>query len=83
MFQKFKPINEFVLVELIEKEQKTAGGLFIPSQAQEKNQIAIVVHAGKSKQVKKGETIYYKKYMGSALDDKFTVLKEEEILGIL
>jgi chaperonin GroES len=83
VFKKFKPINDFILVEILEKKDKTESGIFIPTEAQEKNQIAIVIHAGKSTQLHVGEQVFYKKYMGTALDDKYLVLKEEEILGVL
>ena len=83
MFSKFKPINDNILVELKPKEVTSAAGIIIPDQAQDKNQMAIVVHAGKSNQVKAGDTVYYKKYLGHALDDIHLVLREEEILGIL
>lgn len=83
MFSNFKPINDFVLVELLDKEEKTLGGILIPSVAQEKNQMAKVIHPGKSDQLQPGDTVYYKKYFGVQLDDKYTVLKEEEILGVL
>ncbi len=83
MFSNFKPINDFVLVELVEKDTTTSGGIIIPDQAQEKNQMAKVVCPGKSQQLKSGDMVYYKKYFGTALNDKLTVLKEEEILGVL
>jgi chaperonin GroES len=83
MFQNFKPINDNVLVELIEKEKTTAGGIIIPGEAQEKSQQAIVVHAGKSEQVIAGDKVFFKKYFGLNLDEKLVVLKEEEILGVM
>ena len=43
MYAKFRPINENVLVKLIEKEKTTSGGLYIPEDAQEKNQKATVI----------------------------------------
>lgn len=83
MYAKFRPINENVLVKLIEKEKTTSGGLYIPEDAQEKNQKATVICPGNSKQLNVGDNVFYKKYMGIALDDKYLVLKEEEILGVL
>lgn len=83
MFSKFKPINDNVLVELIEKEKTTAGGIIIPGEVQEKTQQAVVVHAGKSVQLVSGNKIYFKKYIGIALDEKLVVLKEEDILGVI
>lgn len=83
MFTKFIPINENVLVLLIEKEKTTSGGIIIPGEAQEKTQIGTILHAGKSEQVKVEDKVYFKKYAGTALDDKHLVLKETDILGIL
>lgn len=83
MFKNFKPINDNILVELIETEKKTAAGIFVPAEAQEKTQKAKVIHPGKSEQLCFDETIFFKKYLGTALDDKYLVLREEDILGIL
>ena len=83
MFEKFRPINDFVLVKILERENKTTGGIFIPSEAQEKNQMGVVICPGKSLQLFVGDKVCYKKYMGSTLDDTYLVLKEEEILGVM
>lgn len=83
MFKSFKPINDNILVKLIEKEKTTTGGIIIPDQAQEKTSHAIVVHAGKSDQLVVGDNIFFKKYMGTILDPEYLVLKQEDILGIL
>ncbi len=83
MYTQFRPINDFVLVKLVEKETTTSGGLYIPEDSQEKNNKAIVICPGNSKQLSKDDVVFYKKYMGTALDDKFLVLKEDEILGVM
>jgi len=83
MFSKFKPINDFVLVKVEEKKNTTDSGIFIPTEAQEKNQTAIVINAGKSLCLKEGDKVVYKKYMGIALDDTYLALKEEEVVGVL
>ncbi len=83
MFKNFKPINDFILVEVLSKKDKTDTGIFIPLEAQEKNQVATVLHAGKSTQLNVGDQVFYKKYTGTMLDETYLVLKEEEILGVL
>lgn len=83
MFKNFKPINDNVLVELEPKETKTAGGIIVPTEAQEKTTKATVVHPGKSEQLASGDKIFFKRFMGTALDDKYLVLREEDIIGIL
>lgn len=83
MFKNFKPINDNILVELEPKETKTAGGIIVPTEAQEKTTKATVVHPGKSEQLCFGEKVFFKRFMGTPLDDKYLVLREEDILGIL
>lgn len=83
MFAQFKPINDNILVKLMDKNTITQGGIIIPDEAQEKNQTAHVVHPGNSKQLVAGDKVYYKKYLGHALDDVYMVLREEDILGVL
>lgn len=58
MYAKFKPINDNILVMLTPPETKTSGGIIIPNDAQEKTQNAMVVHAGKSDQLREGHMIY-------------------------
>lgn len=85
MFSTMKPINDNVLVKLMKKETQTESGIFIPEEAQEKTQQGTVLCAGKSEQIKLGDKIYFKKYMGIELgkNTDFIVLKESDILGIL
>lgn len=83
MYAKFQPINDGVLVKLIEKQSTTKSGIIIPKDAQEKVQEGQVVHAGKSAQIKKGDNIFFKKYLGHPLDENYIVLREEDILGVL
>jgi chaperonin GroES len=83
MFDTFKPINDNILVELAARETKTAGGIIVPTEAQEKTQKGYVVNSGKSEQFTRGNYVFFKKFMGTALDEKYLVLREEDILGIL
>jgi len=93
MFQKLRPLGNHVWVELIEKNERTSGGLYIPDAAQEKTQTAKVLAVGPGKQsssgttipmqVKVGETVFFGKFSGIQAGDKFMILKEEDILGIV
>ena len=83
MFKNFKPINDYVLVQLIVADKKTSGGIIIPGESQESTHKATILHAGKSEQLTLGDKVIFKKYLGTALDDKYIVLKEEEILGVM
>ena len=93
MFEKLRPLSNHVWVELIEKEEKTAGGIFIPDAAKEKTQAATVLAVGEGKrsldgslmpmQVKVGDTVFFGKFSGTQAGDAHMVLKEEDILGII
>ncbi len=93
MFDKFRPLNNNVWVELIEEEAKTHGGLFIPDAAKEKTQKAKVLAVGLGKvdvqgnkipmQVQIGDVIFFGKFSGTQAGPNYMVLKEDEILGII
>ena len=89
MFKNFKPIIDNVLVELEPKETKTSGGIIVPTEAQEKTTKAIVIELSEKLTMSGdcylniGDKIFFKKFMGTALDEKYLVLREEDILGIL
>lgn len=93
MFDKFRPLNNNVWVELIEEEAKTAGGLFIPDAAKEKTQKGKVLAVGLGKrdsngavipmQVQVGDEIFFGKFAGTQAGEKFLIVKEDEILGVI
>ena len=87
----FKPLHNYVLIERIEEENKTAGGITIPDNAKEKPLTGIIKAVGKKAQeefptLKESQVVVFEKYKGSEikLDGKeFVVLEAEDILGIL
>jgi len=93
MFEKFRPLNNNVWIKRIEEETKTAGGLYIPDTAKEETQTGMVVAAGSGlrndkgdfipMQVKVGDTVFFGKYAGTKAGEKFLVLKEDDVLGIV
>lgn len=66
-----KPIGQRVLVERVEAETKTAGGLFLPDTAKEKPQEAIVRALGTGGLDKEGNKINF----NVAVDDKVLITK--------
>lgn len=93
MFQNIKPLYDKVLVQRVEDETRTPGGLYIPDAAKEKAQTGKVIAAGVGRltqdgkllplQVKVGDTVYFGKYAGTQAGDDFIIIKEDEILGIV
>jgi len=91
----FKPLYDRVLVERLESESKTSGGIIIPDTAKEKPMEGLVVAVGngtKSEkgdivplQVKPGDKVLFGKWSGNEikLDGKdYLVMKESDIMGI-
>jgi chaperonin GroES len=93
---KIKPIGDRVLVEHIEEKEQIRGGIIIPDSAKEKPQEAKVIALGTGRkdedgkviafEVKVGDVVLISKYGGTEVklgEKKFTLVKEEDILGII
>ncbi len=93
---KIRPLHDRVIVERIEAEEKSAGGIIIPDTAKEKPQEGRVVAVGKGKRkedgalipmdVKKGDAILFAKYSGSEVNvdgKEYLIMREDDILAIL
>jgi chaperonin GroES len=93
---KLKPLEDRVVVEPKQAEDKTASGIILPDTAQEKPQEATVVAKGPGKAsdsgtivkmtVKVGDNVLYGKYSGSevTVDGKeYLIMRESDILAIL
>lgn len=93
---KLRPLDDGVVIKQSEAEEKTAGGIILPDTAKEKPQIGKVVAIGPGKildngkrgkmSVKKNDQVIYAKYMGNDVEidgEKYVILKESDILGIV
>ncbi len=80
-----EPIADYVLAQQEEAETKTASGLFLPSQSQEKPKVAKVLAIGNEvKKVKVGSRIIYKTYSTNDIKfgkDEYLLIKEEDIIA--
>lgn len=92
---KLKPLFDKVVVKVPEEEEQTVGGIFLPSAAKEKQEIAVVVAVGEGglidgkdvkMVVKVGDKVLYSKYAGSTFKidgEEVTVIKQSDILAIV
>lgn len=90
-----KPLNDRVLVQRLESEEKTASGIFIPETAKEKPLEGIVRAVGGFRDdegnitplaVSEGDKVLFGKYSGTELTyqgEELLILREEEILAII
>ena len=93
---KLKPLGGRVIVEPIEQEEMTPGGIILPETAKEKPQEGEVAAVGKGKRledgkivaldVQVGDRILFGKYSGSDIKldgEEYLIMREDEVLGIL
>lgn len=92
---KVRPLGDKVLVEVLEAEEKTKGGIILPDTAKEEKTEGKVIAVGGGKildsgkaqplEVKKGDRVIFGKYAGDEIlidGKKHKVLKESEILAV-
>ncbi|MDB5163847.1 MAG: molecular chaperone GroES, chaperonin GroES [Candidatus Saccharibacteria bacterium] len=79
------PLADYVVAVPEEASNKTASGLYLPDQAQEKPKTAKVVAVGAGvKQIKNGDRILYKGYSTTEVKvdgTDYLLVKEEDILA--
>ena len=93
---KIKPLDDRVVLEVLEQAEKTRGGIFLPETAKEKPQQAKVVATGPGKilengergamTVKKGDIVIFAKYSGTEveLDGKeLLIMRESDLLAVV
>ena len=93
---KIRPLHDRVIVQRIEEEEKTKGGIIIPDTAKEKPQEGKVIAVGTGKvlengtklslDVKVGDKILFGKYSGTEIKiegDEFLMMREDDILGVI
>ncbi len=93
---KLKPLGGRVIVEPIEQEEISAGGIILPETAKEKPQEGKILAAGPGDrddagnrialEVKVGDRVLYAKYSGTEVKvdgKKLLILRESDILAIV
>jgi len=91
-----RPLHDRIIVERLEEETVTAGGLIIPDSAKEKPQQGKVVAVGNGKKteegkviamdVKVGDKVLFGKYAGNEVkvDGKeYLMMREDDIMGVV
>ena len=80
-----QPLADYVVAKAEVAQTKTASGLYLPDNAQEKPKIAVVLAVGVDvKQVKTKDRIIYKGYSTTDVKvgtDEYILVKEEDVLA--
>jgi chaperonin GroES len=93
---KFRPLHDRLLVQRIDEEEKTRGGIIIPDTAKEKPQSGRVLAVGPGRRDDKGELlpldvrvgdkVLFAKYAGTEIkidgEDR-VILREDDVLAVI
>ncbi|HHX64149.1 MAG TPA: co-chaperone GroES [Chloroflexi bacterium] len=92
-----KPLGDRVVIEPVEQEDRTVGGIVLPETAKEKPQKGVIVAVGAGRRddqgnlvpmdVKVGDQVLYAKYAGTEIkldgDQQVLILRESDILAVI
>ena len=93
---KFRPLDDRVVVQRMESEEKTAGGIIIPDTAKEKPMEGKIIAVGAGARdetgkiqpldVKTGDSVLFGKWSGTEVKidgEDYLIMKESDIMGII
>lgn len=90
-----KPLQDRVVLKMVENEETTKSGILIAANAKEKSQVATVVAVGPGgnvdgkevhMEVKVNDRVVFAKYAGTEIKidgEEYTIVKQSDILGII
>jgi chaperonin GroES len=91
-----RPLQDRVIVQRLEEEEKTKGGIIIPDTAKEKPMEGKIIAVGKGKirddgklsplDIKVGEKVLFSKYAGTEIKiegEEYLIMREDDILGVI
>jgi len=93
---KLRPLQDRILVQRVEEETTTKGGIIIPDTAKEKPAEGKVIAVGNGKvgedgkrialEIKKGDRILFGKYAGTEVKiegEEYLIMREDDVLGVI
>ncbi len=93
---KIRPLNDRILVQRLEGEEKTKGGIIIPDTAKEKPAEGKIIAVGNGRlndkgdrvpvEVKVGDRVLFSKYGGTEVKiegTEYLIMREDDILGVV
>ena len=90
-----KPLQDRVVIKMVENEETTKSGILLSSGAKEKPQIAEIIEVGPGGEidgkvvkmnVKKGDRVIVSKYAGTEVkynNEEYIIVKQDDILAIV
>lgn len=84
-----RPLGERIVVEPLEAEEKTKGGIVLPDNAKEKPQLGkvAVISVDTKLSIKINENVLYRKFSGTEFESedgkKYLILEDKDILAVI
>ena len=91
-----RPLQDRILVERVEEDEKTKGGIIIPDTAKEKPAEGKIIAVGKGRpaddgkiipmELKVGDTVLFSKYGGTDVKidgNDYLIMRQEDVLGVI
>ncbi|HET7627634.1 MAG TPA: co-chaperone GroES [Bacillales bacterium] len=91
-----KPLGDRIIIQPVEKEEKTSSGIVLPESAKEKPQEGRVVAVGTGRLTDKGErvalevtegsSVIFSKYAGTEVKydgQEYLILREDDVLAVI
>jgi chaperonin GroES len=91
-----RPLDDRVVLKVLDAEEKTAGGILLPDSAKEKPKEGKIISLGDGKtldsgekskfSVKKGDRVLFTSYAGTEVKvggNEYLIMREEDILGVI
>lgn len=94
MFENFVPLGNKIFVKIIQQEERTVSGIYLPGDMEMPYVKGSVLAIGRGKQAQDylgvipmetevGDTVIFGKYAGTTIDHEHVVISEDDLLGIL
>lgn len=93
---KIRPLADKVIVQRVEAESKTAGGIVLPDSAKEKPKRGKIISVGEGKlmddgsrapmSVKKGQQVLFTSYAGTEVKisgEEYLIMDESDIMAVI
>ncbi len=83
-----KPLGDRVLVKLVEEQERTQSGIYIPDTAKDKPQTGLIVAVGDGEEikVKEGQRVLFAKFAGTEIKigtEEHLILSTDDILAVV
>jgi chaperonin GroES len=83
-----RPLGDRILVKLVQEQERTQGGIYIPDTAKDRPQTGLVVAVGDGEEVKvkEGQKVLFAKFAGTEIkiaNEEHLILSADDVLAVV